>query len=238
MPVQHARKKGSVGRPPKITRQSIVSAFLGASDNVTFKEIADQLKVSKQALRRHVSGLTDIVDMAAEDVAGQYPFPPDSGGNWFQWAYECAYVLKGLYENVPNLAAILSPEAIGVVLLRYETSLRVAKRNGFDELTAYWATGLVFEFVRGWVAREMRFGAKRQIRLTQNTLVTAIKQKHQEGLPLLGAALRRAERYSQEQRFDFMLRCSLAGIAHETGKTFALAKPRKPKRARKRRALP
>jgi len=223
------------GRPAKITRKDIVSALLHNRGEVTFKAIADHLQVSTQALYRHVGSVAQIVDMVAEELAREYPFPPDDGSDWFNWVYECAQILKGFYEQVPNLAqhAVEAPEELDVILTRYEVSIAIAKRSGFDALTAYWATGLVFEFVRGWVEREQRHFAKRKFKSKDTrSIVKTIKEKRSKELPLLAEALRKAESRSAEERFDYMVRQILSGIAHEQGRKLVLEAPRGRRKAK------
>ena len=224
------------GRPAKITRKDIVSALLHNKGEVTFRAIADHLNVSTQALYRHVGSVAEIIDMVAQELASEYPFPPDDGRDWFDWAYECGQILKRFYEKIPNLAqhAVEAPEELDVILSRYEVSIVIAKRSGLDALSAYWATGLVFEFVRGWVEREQRHMAKRKFKSKDTrSIVKTIKEKRSKELPLLVEALKSAESRSPEERFDFMLRQILAGIASEQGLEFRLAEGGAGRRAAK-----
>lgn len=220
------------GRPPKISRDDIISASLRSKSELTLKSVADDLRVTPQALYRYVSGIGDIMEMAADKLRQEFPFQQDKGQDWFSFAYEMAHVLRRLYLAIPGLAeyAMNSPMQIPAVLSGYEKSMVIARRTGFDEINSYWATQAYIEFVYTWVAREQRREAMTAAsgRSAVDILLERLS-KPDVRLPLLEQVLPLAERMPIDDRFDLRLRWLLAGIAHGNGLQITLPpRPRAP----------
>jgi hypothetical protein len=222
---EQGRPRVKRGRPPKISRDDIISASLRTKTDLTLKSVADDLRVTPQALYRYVRGLGDILQMVIEKLRDDYPFPADTGQDWFSFAYDTAHVLRHFYLAIPGLAeyAMNTPMLIPSVLSGYEKSLVIARRQGFDEVAGYFATQAYIELVYTWVAREQRRGAMTAASgKSAAELLLERLDKPDVDFPLLQHALRKAEPATSDERFDLRLRWLLTGIAKDNGMTIAL----------------
>ncbi len=227
--------KNGLGRPPKINRTQIVECALkiGLMD-LTLTAVAEGLGVTLQALYHHVRDRDELLDLVAQQLTESVPLPPDHGQEWSDWAYGFAYALKKLYETAPGLAdkAVEKTQTTPGVLIRFETSIRIAMRSGYDDVTSLWITRAITEFVSSWVAREQRraaIGERNGVSYAEG-LLTAARRQNEVDVETLCRILEKTSSQSSDVRFDFNLRCILSGIATQrpaVSTTFARPKATK-----------
>ncbi|MGP8432478.1 TetR/AcrR family transcriptional regulator [Paraburkholderia fungorum] len=228
--VPHVRSP--MGRPPKINRERIVVAALeiGLAD-LTLGAVAERLGVTQQALYHHVRDREQLLDIVTEQLTERVPIPPDDGSDWCEWAYGFAHALKRLYEAAPGLAdrAVEKTQLTPGVLTRFETSMLIALRSGFDDVTALWATRAITEFASSWVSREQRRNAiaLRTGISYADGLVAGVEAQSDVKTPLLLRALRKSYGQSLDVRFEYTLRSLLVGIdmQRRSGFCFGVGKP-------------
>lgn len=215
-----------MGRPPKISREQVVAAALkiGLPD-LTLTAVSDALGVTLQALYYHVQDREELIDLVTEQLMAHVPIPPDHGEDWCEWAYGFAYALKRLYEAAPGLAdrAVEKTQTTPGVLSRFDISIRIAIRSGFDEATALWATRAITELANSWVSREQRRNAaalRNGISYTDG-LIAAAESQTEVDVSLLVRCLRKTKDQSPDVRFDFTLRSLLHGISGHRRATFS-----------------
>ena len=134
------------GRPARISHDAILMAALEIGlPNLTMTAVAERLGVTIQALYRYVTDREELVNTVTETLVQRFPVPADHGQDWSDWAYTLAYEMRRMYDSAPGLAdrAMELTQATPGVLGRYEASLRIALRSGFDERRALWATRAV-----------------------------------------------------------------------------------------------
>jgi AcrR family transcriptional regulator len=208
----------TAGRPPRIRSEQIVAAAIeiGLAD-LTLAAVAKRLGVSTQALYRYFPDRESLVDAVAEELVRRFPIPPSEGEDWAEWAFRFAHALRRLFEALPGLAdrAMVKTQATPGILIRYEKSISVALQCGFDEVTALWATRAVTEFVHAWVARDQRRSAlAAESGMTyRESLQDAVEARQHIDMPAFAGALKKSQRATEKSRFDYTLRCLLAGIA-------------------------
>ncbi len=220
------------GRPPSIRREQIVAAALELGiSGLTLRGLAERLGVSAQALYRYFPSLEALLDAVVDELDKRIPLPPDKGEDWCRWGYKFAYAVRRLLEFSPGLAdrALVRTQPTMGVLSRYETSIRIALRSGFDHRSALWATRAVTEFVQSWVAREQRLkGDPRRPWPDQGEAVRAAVEAHAASeLPCFAEALKRTAGADENARFDHGLRALLVGLgANRRSRSLAHLAPR------------
>ncbi|MFT4506323.1 TetR/AcrR family transcriptional regulator [Caballeronia sp. 15711] len=217
----------AMGRPPKISRERIVAVALdiGVAD-LTLANVSERLGVTQQALYHHVRDREHLLDIVTEQLTERVPIPADDGSDWCDWAYGFAYALKNLYEEAPGLAdrAIEKTQLTPGVLTRFETSIQIALRSGFDDASALWATRAVTEFASGWVAREQRRSAvelRTGVRYADG-LIVGVQGQIENRTPNLLRALKKTYDQSTDIRFEYTLRSLLIGINMQRQSGFRL----------------
>jgi AcrR family transcriptional regulator len=209
------------GRPPKITPEKLVEAALSVGlENLTLAEVAKALNVSIQSLYNHVASRDDLLFMTAAVLSERYPMPEDTGGDWMEWLYRLAYALKSAYEHAPGFATVLmsrSPANAPTVGARWEISLNIAGRCGFEPLTALWVNMAVHEFTYAWVARQ------EQRRSQEEYLPPRQLTKEGDPAPARIDTTRQAFLESQQLpsalRFDVTLRALIDGLSRLKGQS-------------------
>ena len=210
------------GRPARISHETILAAALEIGlPNLTLTAVAERLNVTVQALYRYFTDREELVNAVTESIVQRFPEPPDHGLDWRDWAITLANELRKMYDEMPGLAdrAMAVTQATPGVLNRYETSIRIALRSGFDVPHALWATRAVLEFVFSWVAREQRRAAEADrtgVPYLTNLLSVA-EAREAIDLPNLAHALRQTFDDSSDLRFDYTLRCLIDGLSRDRG---------------------
>lgn len=210
--------KRRVGRPNQVSLDQILEAVsVIGLDRMTLQNVALALDVTPGALYRHVKSREDLVDRFVARVTSRFPTPEPKGKNWPEWARGFAEALLEMYASAPGIAdyTIGQTNTSESVLHRHETSIRVARDYGFDEVTALYATRAVVEFVAGWVAREQRRAA---IGLTQGRHPDETFRRHvlevvPGSYPELAASLSAAAGLKTSRRFVYTLDALIEGLA-------------------------
>lgn len=215
-PAGSAIKRGR-GRPPRIRREDVVDAAVAIGlTKLTFKAVADKLDVSTTALYHYVSDREELLDLVAEELSNRSASTLPTSEDWFEWARGTALSLRGMLRSAPGLAerALANMHTTPGILGRYETSVQIAVKSGFDERSAYWATRAVFEFVQSWVLREERRDEVWGSPAAYRSALLAATKNGQPDLPVLRGVLRedRGGRKSEEARFAFTLDSLLEGL--------------------------
>lgn len=215
--MSHGERGRGAGRPPSIGPAQIVAAALELGlAGLTLRRLARRLGVSPQAFYRYFSDMESLLDAVVDELDKRIPLPPDRGEDWCVWAYAFAYAVRRLLDSAPGLAdrAFLKTQPTLGVLSRYEMSIAIALRSGFDHATALWATRAVTEFVQAWVSREQRrvAGGKADGAANWRQVREAVVAHARTDLPVFAATLGKTARFGEEARFDYGLRCLLAGI--------------------------
>ena len=210
-----------IGRPPQISREAIIRAATDGKAKPTLKGIADVLGVTPQALYRHVSNFADVQKMIFEERGKLTPYPTYNGETWRDWLVVMAHHLRNAYKGIPRIFEIapVLPE----VAERYETTLGIAKKFGYDETDALVTLRLLVEYVQASVGRERRaesLGLKKQDfePLTFEDILTS----KPSSFPLLKKASKGAK-MSIDARFDRGVQALIDGL---------LMGPAKPKKKR------
>lgn len=208
------------GRPPRIDRESILAATIDMGlSNLTLISIAKRLGVSTQALYRYFPDRDALIDVVIEQLMEHYPLPDYKGEDWCTWAYRWAGALYKFYNALPGMAerVMASTPKIPAVLLRFETSIKIARETGFDEINALWATRAITEFVHTWVAREQKRAANVSASgMTYNEVLQEIVKANKNiGLSSFSAALKSRKAKDEDSRFDYTLRCLLEGLSQQ-----------------------
>jgi len=212
-----ARARGP-GRPPRIDVASILAATIDMSlPDLTLTSVAKRLGVSTQALYRYFPDREALINAVIEKLLEHYPLPKDQEEDWCVWAYRWGTALYKFYKALPGLAERVNAGTPNkpAVLTRFETSIRIARDSGFDELHALWATQALTEFVHTWVARDQKRTKTAMLSgMTYRESLRAIVdvRKHID-LPLFSAALENTAEISEDVRFDYTLRCFLKGLS-------------------------
>jgi len=211
------RRRGA-GRPATISREMIIDAVLelGVAD-MKLPEIARRLNVTTPALYRHIGSMDDLLLGVAARLYETFPAPPDDGRPWDQWAFDFGVMVRDFYAAVPGMVDYgfrRMPRQMEV-LLRYETSLRVAARHGAPPGRALDATRAVVDFALAAVARREKqqaaFPSDSHDKDLLNEL-TAASGRKRSALPLLRRALVSSTGRSQDALFAFQLRALVDGL--------------------------
>ena len=211
-------KKRRVGRPNQVTLEQILDAVAVIGlDRMTLQSVALALDVTSGALYRHVKSREDLVDRFVARVTSRFPTPTAEGKDWPEWARGFADALLDMYASAPGIAdyTIGQTHTSDSVLSRHETSIRIARDYGFDEVGALYATRAIVEFVAGWVAREQRRAA---IGVSQGLHPDEVFRRHvvevvPEKYPKLSASLRAAAGLKVSRRYKYTLDALIAGLA-------------------------
>ena len=210
--------KRRVGRPNQVSLDQILEAVsVIGLDRMTLQNVAQALDVTPGALYRHVKSREDLVDRFVAYVTSRFPAPQPDDKKWPEWARGFAEALLEMYASAPGIAdyTIGQTHTSDSVLSRHETSIRVARDYGFDEVGALYATRAVVEFVAGWVARDQRRAA---IGLAQGLHPDEAFRHHVLEVvpgkyPELGASLRAAIGLKTSRRFIYTLDALIDGLA-------------------------
>ena len=213
--VKAVQKRRTAGRPAMITRDDMLEASKGIRlADLTLKAVAERLQVTAQALYRYVKDRDDLVGLVADRATHLIPIPPDMGEDWPVWAYGFAHSIRDLYESVPGLAefSIGRTAPVPPVISRYERSISIAVRSGFDPVAALWATRAVTEFVHAWVAgEELR---EKFSETSGRTEVQELLDSAQElGARSAAEAFARSLHQPKHLRFEFSLKALLTGLS-------------------------
>jgi AcrR family transcriptional regulator len=216
--VEFGQKRRRVGRPSQVSLDQILEAVAAIGlDRMTLHNVALALDVTPPALYRHVKSREDLVDTFVTYITARFPTPVVGTQDWPEWARGFAYALMEMYAATPGLAdyTIGQTHTSDSVLARHETSIRVAREFGFDEVGALYATRAVVEFVAGWVAREQRrnaISAQQGVHPDEafrNHVLTVVPDHY----PQLAASLRAASKLKASGRFEFSLIALINGLA-------------------------
>jgi AcrR family transcriptional regulator len=98
-----------IGRPPRVSRDAIVDAALELGfDAATITAVAARLRVEPSTLYRHVSGLADMLDTAADRALREAAWPAVPVGDaWRPFLEAYAEGIWALFERHPGLAGHL-----------------------------------------------------------------------------------------------------------------------------------
>ncbi|MES2910030.1 MAG: TetR/AcrR family transcriptional regulator [Pseudomonadota bacterium] len=209
--------KRGVGRPKQVSMEQIfaAAATIGLG-NLTLQAVAEALGVTPPALYRHVQGREDLIAKYVKDVVERYPAPEYHGEGWANWATRYAQALMEVYGAVPGLAdySIRRTDTGHNILNRHEISIKAAKDSGFNEVSAFYATRALIEFVAGWVARhERRNVFERELKIHPDVeFRTHILEETGDDYPNLKAAVEAVTQLSAAHRFEFTLRALIAGL--------------------------
>ena len=215
---EHLRVRRPVGRPRQVSLKQILAAAEQVGlEHLTLQAVAAALNVTPPALYRHVRSKDDLISKFV--IASIDRFPIDFRPNelWADWAPRFARALLKMYEAVPGLAdyTIRQTQTSDDVLLRHEASIAAARRSGFDEISAFYATRAVVEFVASWVAREQR---RRNLERSQGahpdvTFRTHVLEAAAERFPNLAGSLRAVTGLGINDRFDFTIAALIDGLS-------------------------
>ncbi|MBI2726075.1 MAG: TetR/AcrR family transcriptional regulator [Polaromonas sp.] len=211
------RAKRSVGRPKQVSMEQIfaAAATIGLG-NLTLQAVAEALGVTPPALYRHVQGREDLIAKFVKHVVERYPAPEYHGEGWAHWATLYARALMDVYGAVPGLAdySIRRTDTGHNILNRHEISIKAAKDSGFNEVSAFYATRAIIEFVAGWVARhERRNVFERELKVHPDVeFKTHVLEETGDDYPNLKAAVKAVTQLSASHRFEFTLRALIAGL--------------------------
>jgi len=222
-----------VGRPAQLSLDQIleVAGEIGMND-LTLQAVAQALGVTTPALYRHVQSKEDLLAKFAAAATGSLPVPLYDGDSWRDWAERYARTLLALYSQAPGMAdySVRRTPTSPPVLERHETSIRVAKRSGYDEVSALYATRAIVEFVSGWVARaERRQAVAREQGKHPDAVFREAAMQMDDTYPDLHGALRAAPDLGSTERFEFTLRALLNGLADTMSRAAQAGEPRPPR---------
>jgi len=137
-----ARKAGGgqaaaprVGRPPSVTVPQIVAVALELGlDNLSLKQVADQLGIGLATLYRHVGTRDELLRLASFELMLRRQAPVAESAHWSQVAMQYAESLLQSFIEEPQLITELQRGRLGphaeVDLL--EKFLRVITQHGFS----------------------------------------------------------------------------------------------------------
>lgn len=211
-----AGKPRSVGRPAQLSLDQILAAAgeIGMHD-LTLQAVAQALHVTTPALYRHVQGREDLLAKFAAAATGNLPVPLHEDDSWRDWAERYARTLLKLYSQGPGMAdySVKRTPTSAPVLERHETSIQAAKRSGYDEVSALYATRAIVEFVSGWVARtERRQAVQKEQGVHPDDEFREFVEASGKLYPGLRHALKAAPNLGSIDRFEFTLQALLDGL--------------------------
>ena len=151
--------KRPVGRPPRISRQSIAEAAseIGLAD-LTLRAVADRLGVSITGLYHHIQDKDDLMRLAAEYSATRVQLPEDRGQHWAVWLLEWASYSREVFLAQPGLLGQFLEGAISMEAIaeKVDTMLDLLVRQGFTLVEANAAFSLVNSCAVGSAVQAIR----------------------------------------------------------------------------------
>jgi AcrR family transcriptional regulator len=183
------RAKG--GRPAKLDRAMIVEAVreVGLA-RVTMRSVAEQLGMSISALYHYVSGLDELIQLAAEHSAAKLTLPEEHGQHWALWLLEWAEHTRRGFGAEPELLRQYALGTFGIdrMVDHIETVMSVLVRQGFSVREANDAYLLVSECALGAAILDARErNAADQGRDPEQEYRRVLAQRGEHDLPTLRA---------------------------------------------------
>lgn len=212
--VDKVAKRGR-GRPARISKQAILDAVLQHGSDPTLSAIADQLKVTPQAIYHHIQSHSDLIESLYHEIVLKLDGPDPTGREWSEFAVSLGLYMYKVYAAVPGIAeySLTTPWQSPAVYQRQERMLELAVADGMDLLKAFWAGRAIADFIQGWVVRE-HLGQlegslpKPHTPEALSELPSELRQK----MTLTEEALRLSAE-TKESRFEFSLRALVKGLS-------------------------
>jgi AcrR family transcriptional regulator len=150
----------------KLTREAVVDAALAllgreGADRLTFRALAEDLKVTPMAIYKYVDNKDDLVGGVIERLQAELPIPTiddiGCGGGWKELLADHARQLRGfLLRHRDIVRLIVTPPVVGRgSLVSLEFTARLLDMAGFTPANAATATTLYNNAVVGTVVWEI-----------------------------------------------------------------------------------
>jgi len=158
-PQQPARRRR--GRPPKLSRASIVAAALALLDRegaeaLTMRRLGSELGVEAMSLYRHVADRAALIRALADHLLSEIE-TRDSEEEWPDALRTFAGELRALARRHPAAFALAGTGVLGTPgrLGPIEEVLASLRRGGFAPARAIFAYRLVASYARGYALSEI-----------------------------------------------------------------------------------
>jgi AcrR family transcriptional regulator len=214
--------KQRVGRPPRISRESIAEAALevGLDDDLTMKRVADHLGVSVPGLYHWVKGRDDLLRLAAEQALSRVRLPEDTGQHWATWLREWARYTRTVLAARPELfnqfvTGGLDDDRLIEVIGR---TLDVLNRDGFEPRAAFAAWEAVGTMALGAAVDDIReTAAENDGRPWMSRVFASLARRQPDELPTLRSIAAGGYERDLDASFEERLTTVLIGIAVRNG---------------------
>lgn len=153
-----------VGRPPRVSVQSIIAAALEIGlEHASLKQIADHLNVAPATLYRHVRNRNELLRLAAFELTLARRLPQGAAVHWSQLATRYAETLFESFCAEPQLMSELLKGRLGphaeIDLL--EQFLQAITEQGFDIAQGVWLFHAIGTLMLGAAAGAIGLQASR-----------------------------------------------------------------------------
>lgn len=153
-----------VGRPPRVSVQSIIAAALQIGlEHASLKQIADHLNVAPATLYRHVRNRNELLRLAAFELTLARRLPQGAAEHWSQLATRYAETLFESFCAEPQLMSELLKGRLGphaeIDLL--EQFLDTITEQGFDIAQGVWLFHAIGTLMLGAAAGAIGLQASR-----------------------------------------------------------------------------
>jgi AcrR family transcriptional regulator len=148
------------GRPPKISRESIVEAGLAIAHEqgikaVTMTSVAARLDVATPALYHHVSGHEELLGLLGRSLLEPAHLPAGDELPWTEWLFAFAHAIRAQAIAEPTLGVVPHLSAHGLLSIpTLERGVEVLTAAGFDAQDAFLHTSNIVASVFTSVYRE------------------------------------------------------------------------------------
>ena len=136
-----ARATARVGRPPRVSVQSIIAAALEIGlEHASLKQIADRLNVAPATLYRHVRNRNELLRLAAFELTLARRLPRGAAEHWSALATRYAETLFESFCAEPQLMSELLKGRLGphAEIDVLEQFLEAITEQGFDIAQGVW----------------------------------------------------------------------------------------------------
>ncbi len=153
-----------VGRPPRVSVQSIIAAALEIGlEHASLKQIADHLNVAPATLYRHVRNRNELLRLAAFELTLARRLPQGAAEHWSQLATRYAETLFESFCAEPQLMSELLKGRLGphAEIDVLEQFLDAITEQGFDIAQGVWLFHAIGTLMLGAAAGAIGLQASR-----------------------------------------------------------------------------
>ncbi|GAC1434158.1 MAG: TetR/AcrR family transcriptional regulator C-terminal domain-containing protein [Solirubrobacteraceae bacterium] len=150
------------GRPPRLSREGILSAALELVDNegaqaLTMRRLGSALGVEAMSLYRHVANKEALLDSLAERLMAQITVPGGAGDSWEASARGFAIGMRKVARAHPAAFELVALRALctAEALVPVEQLLAAFRRAGFSPARAVATYRLLSSYARGFALMEV-----------------------------------------------------------------------------------